>query len=75
MSETADNHDLSMVARFYESLALAAEGHGREQLSSEDEAQLNKLAGGELSEEERSQLIPLLAHNELAMEHLAKQIG
>ncbi len=71
MNDESHRDDLGTIARFLESLALSAEGHGRESLSPEDEAQLRRLAAGELSEDERSILIPLLAHNEVAMELLA----
>ena len=62
--------DFHLLAEFLGKFGAPAEGHAREKLTSEEEGQLRKLAAGELDEEERKALIPLLIRNVTAMEFL-----
>lgn len=46
--------------------------HAREELNEDQKKQLRQLSAGQLDDDERKTLIPLLAKNEVAMEYLAK---
>lgn len=61
-----------ILAEFFDKFARPVEGFAREELTPEQEELLRRLASGELDEETRSALIPLLAGNERAMEFLAE---
>ena len=61
-----------ILAEFFDKFARPVEGFAREDLTLEQEDLLRRLVNGELDEQARSALIPLLARNERAMEFLAK---
>ena len=70
--ETKHEEDFRVLADFMERFAVPAEGHAREDLTTEEEEQLRLLAAGELDEAGRAKVVPLLARNETAMEFLAQ---
>jgi hypothetical protein len=72
---TTPEDDFQIIAGFLDAFAVAAEGHARNVLSAEDEEALQKLARGELDDDERQPLVSLLAGNEVAMEYLVAQAG
>jgi hypothetical protein len=66
---------LDLLLRFTEAFAKPALGHAREELTDDQEEALLKLARGELKAEERKSLVPLLAHNECALEFIRDHLG
>lgn len=62
------------IDSFLKVFGTEVQAHGREELSELEELQLRRLAAGELDDEERKRLIPLLVHNEQAMEYLVEEL-
>jgi hypothetical protein len=63
---------IEVLQRFLGIFDVAAVAHAREELSAEQKATIAAFARGEMSESERHELIPLLAHNTTALEYLAE---
>lgn len=73
MNTNPQSHPARILCEFLGKFGVPAEGHSREELSEKEREALRRLAAGELGETERLALVPLLAHNEVAMEFLADQ--
>ena len=67
--------DWSMLQHFLEAFGDEVHALGREELGSEEKQSLQELVAGKLSEQERNELVSLLASNEQAMEFLAKELN
>lgn len=62
---------IKLLEGFLSHFAVEAIAHAREELTMEQKNSLAAFANGELDEAARKELIPLLAHNTTALEHLA----
>lgn len=62
---------IKLLEGFLSHFAAEAVAHAREELTEEQKTALAAFAKGELDEAARKELIPLLAHNTTALEHLA----
>ena len=62
---------IKLLEGFLSHFATEAVAHAREELTEEQKTALAAFAKGELDEAARKELIPLLAHNTTALEHLA----
>ena len=67
--------DWRMLQSFLESFGDEVHALGREELSAQEKRCLQQLVAGKLSEQERDELVSLLARNEQAMEFLAKELN
>ncbi|NNC90464.1 MAG: hypothetical protein HKN82_18565 [Akkermansiaceae bacterium] len=65
---------LRVVATFFDKFGAPVEGHAREDLTREQRSQIERLAAGDLSDEERETIVPLLIRNEAAIELLAATV-
>lgn len=62
---------LDDIGRFLSAFEAPATGHARAELTGEQKLLIQAMARGELGEEERRGLLPLLSSNEVALEYLA----
>lgn len=69
----SNKEEFESLAAFLALFGDEVQAHGREDLSEEEKKALRKLAAGDLNEEGRKALIPLLAQNEVAMEYLVEE--
>lgn len=67
----ATDPSIKLLEGFLSHFAVEAIAHAREELTAEQKTSLAAFAKGELDETARKSLIPLLAHNTTALEHLA----
>lgn len=72
MTEQPLEDQFRILTKFLDRFGSGAVGHAREELTDEQLELLRRLAAGDLDDSTRSAVVPLLAHNELAMEVLAK---
>lgn len=70
-AEHPSNDDLKVLHDFLGAFDLSALAHARVDLTAQEARGIEDLARGELSQEQRSALVPLLAKNENAIELLA----
>lgn len=63
--------DLRILIDFLGAFGLSAVAHAREELTDQEKRGIQDLSRGELTAEQRSSLVPLLAKNENAIELLA----
>lgn len=73
MTTESDQDDFRILADFLDAFGTAAQGHARSELKDEEKARLDRLVRGDLEDEERRELVPLLMHNEVAMEFVAEK--
>ncbi len=74
MTAYACNSDFRVFGVFLRRFEVPAAGRAREGLTPEEKAKTEALARGELDEDERRDLAPLLSRNESALEYLASLI-
>ena len=72
--ESPDEPFVRKIDSFLKVFGTEVQARGREELSEFDKLQLQRLAAAELDEQERRDLIPLLIHNEKAMEYLVAKL-
>jgi len=70
----SDEPFVRKIDSFLKVFGTEVQARGREELSEYQELQLQRLADGDLDEQERKDLIPLLIHNENAMEYLVVKL-
>ena len=67
-------NDFDILASFLDSFEPEVSGRSTDPISEADSARIAKLASGNLSDAERTELAPLLASNENAMQQLVSAL-